>query len=62
MFHGHVSAHFLRLRFLRMSIKQARIQKFMKELDPVHVEHQLKVNMHVLEILYPDKLWVYKGK
>ena len=42
--------------------KHARIQKFIKELDPVQVEHRLKVKMHVLEILYVDKLWVYKGK
>ena len=42
--------------------KHAQTKKFLKELDPVPLDLQLKVNMHVVEILYVVKPRVYKGK
>ena len=42
--------------------KHAQTKKFVKELDPVPVALQLKVNMHAVEILYVVKPCVYEGK
>ena len=42
--------------------KHALAKKFVKELDPVPVDLQLKVNMHVVEILYVVKRCVHKDK